>query len=295
MARHHETDSRDKYVINLEKDGLPCIPVLGRNTFGKVHAATAFHTHESCIEIILANRGELVYESCGEKFPFRPGRVFISRPDEPHRMLTYPKGLVTYYLLFRIPHPKQRILNLSLAETKWLTQSLFHAPERLFDSNTTIRHAFIQLLSLYNTLPVGSPERSLRLRQTATDLLIAIALAARTPPRITSNENIERIIRYIRTHPEENHAVSSLAERAALAPSVLTSRFRHVTGLPPHAFILSCRMEAAKSALANTRRRISEIADSLGFPSSQHFATLFKKTTGLTPRMWRASSQPKRE
>jgi AraC family transcriptional activator of pobA len=46
-------------------------------------------------------------------------------------------------------------------------------------------------------------------------------------------------------------------------------------------------MAAAKERLASTKASVSDIAQRLGFPSAQHFATQFKRETGLTPRAWR--------
>ena len=47
-------------------------------------------------------------------------------------------------------------------------------------------------------------------------------------------------------------------------------------------------MAAAKELLTSSDARVSDIAQRLGFPSAQHFATQFKRETGLTPRAWRA-------
>ena len=47
----------------------------------------------------------------------------------------------------------------------------------------------------------------------------------------------------------------------------------------------------AKEALARTQQGVAEIARQLGFPSSQYFATQFKRETGLTPRAWRRQNQ----
>lgn len=76
-----------------------------------------------------------------------------------------------------------------------------------------------------------------------------------------------------------------------LSAPTLTTLFRRRTGLPPHAFLVSCRIAKAKETLARTRQGVAEIARQLGFPSSQYFATQFKRETGLTPRAWRRQNQ----
>jgi AraC-like DNA-binding protein len=47
-------------------------------------------------------------------------------------------------------------------------------------------------------------------------------------------------------------------------------------------------MEQAKQRLAHTDLAITRLALDLGFNTSQHFASAFKRATGLTPSAWRA-------
>ena len=47
------------------------------------------------------------------------------------------------------------------------------------------------------------------------------------------------------------------------------------------------RIEKAKAMLRETDVDVTDISSRLGFSSSQYFATVFLKTTGLTPRVFR--------
>jgi hypothetical protein len=42
----------------------------------------------------LCMRGSLVFECDGQAYRLLPGTVFVTQPDEPHRLSTNPKGLV---------------------------------------------------------------------------------------------------------------------------------------------------------------------------------------------------------
>ena len=46
-------------------------------------------------------------------------------------------------------------------------------------------------------------------------------------------------------------------------------------------------MERAKQALAETDLDIGAVANSLGIAAAQHFATVFRRETGISPRRWR--------
>ena len=75
----------------------------------------------------------------------------------------------------------------------------------------------------------------------------------------------------------------------------LTALFRRRTGLPPHAFLVACRMAKAKEMLQSSRQSVMSVARQLNFPSAQHFATQFKRETGLTPSDWRRHNQPEKQ
>ena len=66
--------------------------------------------------------------------------------------------------------------------------------------------------------------------------------------------------------------------------SHLITLFRKSTGETPHQFLLARRIERAEALLRSSDRSITDIAMDLGFSSSQHFATAFKKKKGVTAR-----------
>jgi AraC-like DNA-binding protein len=59
------------------------------------------------------------------------------------------------------------------------------------------------------------------------------------------------------------------------------------TGHSPKQLQLQARLEVARTLLADSSRSITTIALELGFPSSQHFATQFRRVTGQTPGAFR--------
>lgn len=53
-------------------------------------------------------------------------------------------------------------------------------------------------------------------------------------------------------------------------------------------YLSHCRIEKAKALLANKHdMNVLDIAMACGFESSQYFATVFKKKTGITPSEYR--------
>lgn len=282
-------DTPELRVLDLSADGIQCVPVLGytRIEKGGRQTTTEEHTHEECIEISYCQRGELVFESNGLDYPFKPGNVFVSRPDERHRLKTYPKGLLMYWLLFRIPKKGFQILNLPKRESDWLRGEMISMPQRLFHGGDRVRQAFQRVLMMYDREPGGTPQRHFRLRMAVCDLLLSVLDASHGGDVATGDERVEKLIAEIRNDPVKDFSIDELSEKAALSPSNLIVRFKRLAGLPPQAFRNACRIAAAKRELERGRKTVTAIALSLGYSSSQNFATQFRLATGKTPKEWR--------
>ena len=232
-------------------------------------------------------RGDVEFEQAGRSYPFRPDTVFVSRPNEMHRLMNNPYGISQYWLLFRIPKENSRMLGFPLDEARWLCREMMALPRSFKDVDHRIRAAFQRLFYLYDTAPRNTPERRNLIRNAVHSLFVAIVETSKSSERILPTARLARIVEEIRKEPGKAYPVDELARRAALSPTGLLQRFKHLTGLPPHAFVLSCRIERAKRELSADEDSIAVIASRLGFPSAQHFATRFRRIVGMTPSEWR--------
>ena len=284
-------DTPERRVVSLEPDGVPCVPVLGFDAYRRQWRAVAMHVHDECLEISLCLRGDLEFELGGEHFPFRPGYMFVSRPDEPHRLCSYPKGMSKYWLLFRIPSRGERILGFSARETEWLVHELAHLPQRLFAGTKEIRALFKRLFALYDNLPVKSTDRGMRIRTAVSELLFALIDASRMTAPLRSADRIAEVMEAMKADVSRDWTMDELASRTGCSVSKLLSAFKQMTGTPPHAFLIACRIERAKELLAEGKNPIASIGADLGFATPQHFAAHFKLSTGMTPREWRQKQE----
>jgi AraC family transcriptional regulator len=98
---------------------------------------------------------------------------------------------------------------------------------------------------------------------------------------------LKRVIEHIDNHPSGNIGLSDLASIAGLSRMHFASQFRAATGLRPHEFLLRRRVRRSKELLRNQTMAVAEIALTVGFQTQAHFATVFKKIVGCTPRQWR--------
>lgn len=81
--------------------------------------------------------------------------------------------------------------------------------------------------------------------------------------------------------------LADLARAAGLSRMHFAAQFRATTGLPPHAYLVSCRVERAKALLSDTPLPLADIARAVGFRSHSHFSTVFRRRSGVAPMQWR--------
>jgi AraC family transcriptional regulator len=95
------------------------------------------------------------------------------------------------------------------------------------------------------------------------------------------------VLEFIRENLHRDISLSDLAGLAGLSRFHFTRAFKRTTGLSPYQFILSARVERAKSSLAYSDKSMFEISQSLGFGNQGHFAAAFRKIVGTTPSQFR--------
>jgi AraC-like DNA-binding protein len=279
-------DRPNRRLLNLEPIGVPGIPVLGLSRHTSQVTPVLEHLHPGVLEFGLCLRGALTLSSGGDLHRIMPGQLFVNQPGVPHRLMAQPRGLSLYWLHVRLTAPeKGTLLKLPKREAAALVERLRGLPCTVEANTQHVRQAFVRLFQQYDAPP--GIYRSLCVRQSCLTLLIELLECSAPKNRATDSERLRAIIAQMRQCPEQSYRIDELAHQAALSPTHFINRFKNETGLPPLHFLLDCRLDAAKRLLRATSRPITDIALALGFASSQHFATQFKRATGVSPRVWR--------
>jgi AraC-like DNA-binding protein len=87
-------------------------------------------------------------------------------------------------------------------------------------------------------------------------------------------------------------AVDDMAAAAGLSRAHFSREFRRAFGEPPHAYLLTRRLERAAALLRDTDRSVAEICLSVGLQSVGSFTTSFTRTFGRSPTAYRAAFPP---
>ena len=114
-----------------------------------------------------------------------------------------------------------------------------------------------------------------------------------SPPR-TRGGLTGRRLRIVTDYIHDNLAhpitLRQLAELAGASPRHFERAFRQAVGVPPHAYVTEQRVAKARQLLlAEPALTVEDIAGRVGFSSSSHLASAFRRQTGLSPKAFRES------
>ena len=111
---------------------------------------------------------------------------------------------------------------------------------------------------------------------------------ARVAPRTVT------IVRdYLHAKAESQVSIADLAQAAGVSGTQVIRAFSAGTGMPPHSYLVSLRVERAK-ALLRAGAGLAEAALEVGFSDQSQFTRHFKRLTGVTPGRFATEVSPRK-
>lgn len=98
---------------------------------------------------------------------------------------------------------------------------------------------------------------------------------------------IDQICRYMKAHVDSDYSLMDVAEYMQMNPAYLSRYFKEKTGETFLEYDKRLKMERAQELLWTTNMKTYEIANKLGYKSTQHFSRIFKEYNGCTPMEYR--------
>ncbi len=100
-------------------------------------------------------------------------------------------------------------------------------------------------------------------------------------------KSIQEILQYMEENYFEEIGLETMAEKVELSPNYLSAIFKQTTGSSFIDYLTELRMKKAKEKLQYLNITIYEVANSIGYSSSQYFSRVFKNNVGMTPSAYR--------
>ena len=93
------------------------------------------------------------------------------------------------------------------------------------------------------------------------------------------------------SHLDEDLTIHRLAEHASVSTRTLTRVWRQETGISPHQWLLTARINRARELLETSPLSVEQIAAASGLGSSTNMRARFRDTVGTTPSAYRRTFQ----
>ncbi len=273
--------SPERKILDLRKSGFKEVIVVGRYEYSRAHPPLETHNHGPLLEISFLERGEQTYVIDGEEYHMRGGDVFVTQPYQSHGTGSYPEGKgVMFWMLVRLLPEARTILDLPEVEGAALVAKLRSLPPH-FRAHRSLRETLYRIFEAHGR-SAGSL-KVLNIRNLLIRYFLDVAHSAEFEDQSQISPEIHDVMEFIKENLNENYMLEDLADRVNLSVSRFKARFKDEVGVPPADYVARQKVAKAMEMLQTTGMPITQIAHSLGYSSSQYFATAFRRYTGKTP------------
>lgn len=225
--------------------------------------AVTKHAHPMW-ELFYVRVGTGHYHNSGQSYPFSPGDIFITRPDELHYE-TSPQGYGNYFVFFRdffLPpdRPFYHLHDVEDCSLLALLQVLYHAAHN--EPNYSLCSALFESIHQY----------------------ICTLL-----PNTEQNVYVERLKQEIDANfCNPDYKPTSQVKDSPFCADHIRRIFTKSVGYTPLQYLISLRINHAKQLIISSRYHLSlkKIAFDSGYSDYYYFSRQFKQQTGFSPREW---------
>lgn len=231
------------------------------------------HTHPT-YSVGLIDEGSASFALLGENHRAIVGQLVVIGPRVPHSCSPDPGSVLAYRMFYLEPHWFSPSADAPLPE---FTQPVVDDPD-----------LFSTWSDLYGFLvsDTAAVDRAEALR---TEVARLVADYADTEERFDAPSDVAAVEvarQVLSERVAERVTLDELAAVAGVSRSHLSRAFRHMVGLPPHAYQNQMRVQRAKYLLASGAT-LSDAASEAGFADQSHFTRVFREFTGATPGQYR--------
>jgi two-component system response regulator YesN len=106
----------------------------------------------------------------------------------------------------------------------------------------------------------------------------------------TYSLHVKKIVDYINRHYADNVSLSTVAEHFGLSSSYLSRLVRSETGVNFVDLLTKARIESAKRLLKDSKHKVNEVGEMVGYKEYAYFYQVFKRFEGVSPKDYKNKS-----
>lgn len=242
------------------------------------------HFHKEEFELTLLTKGNFCLELPGRSLPLEGGAAALI-PSQIAHTIQYGSGE-------RFEHHAIRFQDLPQRCALWRT--LTGDGVRILSNSRYIRAARKLLLVIQEVAKENGgliDARIQTLAQSVLELLGEELRQAGTAIKTSAPEYANDILIYLQNHIHEKVTMEDLSRVFHLSASHISRVFSKTYHTSPINYLIYCRMRQARLHILKGDLTISEIAKSLAFHDSYHFARTFEQFFGCHPKRYLEESQ----
>lgn len=248
------------------------------------------HSHGSnCYEIHYIPYGYGKLNANGKTYDIMPNTLYITGPHVEHAQFPDADNPMVEYCVYLRFHKNSQTKKLPTL-VKSFTANTFWFGSDSQNINSTLRLIFNELAYQYVCYKN-------QLEALLTTLLVQIVRnyeylkrAEEQAVLSTTPDNKSRIIEEYFLYEYASLSLTTLSERLNLSPRQTQRLLREYYNKSFQEKKAEARMSAAAILLKDGNQSISEIAQTLGFSSPEHFSTAFHKYYNISPRKFRKAT-----
>jgi AraC-like DNA-binding protein len=240
------------------------------------------------LEICYLAKGEQTYRVGSGAFHLHGGDVFITFPGESHGTGRSPEEKGDLYWLILDTQPDwEDFPGFEPQEGRKLRERLLALQPRQFRGTSILKTTLDDIFATFT-----NEDFAFRKTAIANSLVRFLLEVVECERQASPLPKLSQEIAAIKTHiersltEEDRLNLDKLASLAGMSLSCFKARFRHETGIPPAEYITRRKLECAARLLAEGHT-VTYVAFELGFSSSQHFSTVFRRFKGKCPGEFR--------